>query len=420
MKYRALILALFSLFLLPRAHCQASLFSDAYEAVCNFFSVDPNEGLTTFLSGMIPMGGMAAGMASNYTAVAADSSFLEINPAGSAVLPTTELSLYHNNWIADTRIESVVYTMRLKSLGLAVGGKWLYLPFTEYDDFATRLTAGYYTEAMAIANASYHLLPGYYFYGISLGANFKLAYRSVPDYGDENGVVVEGSGATQSAVAVMVDFGALTRFNFLKLYPAREKNFSLGLSVKNVGPLALGEPLNSLVTFGLAYAPLRPLLFTFDISKPFNLQSLPVSEKMYWGIGYSMNITGFWDIQAGLLLKTSGPRLTVGTTVKINPLVLVVNYTMDLATSISPLNRLSIEAQFQMGDGGRAAISAQVDDLYMRGLEAYAKGNTETAVTLWQQVLVLDPYFEPARTGLETAVAAMELQKRVIEVQKLE
>ncbi len=420
MKNRALIITVLTLFLGVREIAPQSVFSDSYYAVCNFFTIDPNEGLTTFLSTMIPMGGTAAGMASVYTAVCLDSSFLEINPAGSAVLENTELSLYHNNWIADTRIESAVYTMRFKSLGLAIGGKWLYLPFTEYDDFAGRVTAGYFTEATAIANASYHIFPGYYFYGVSLGANLKLAYRSVPDYADGNGIVIQGSGATQSAFAVMADFGALTRFNFLKLYPAREKNFSLGLSVKNIGPPALGDPLNSLATFGLAYAPIRPLLFSFDLSQPFNLQSLSLSEKLYWGIGYSMTISDFWDIQAGVLLKTGNPRLTVGTTIKVNPLVLVVTYTLDLLTQALPLARLSIEAKFQMGDGGRAAVSTQVDDLYMRGLEAYAKGNNDGAIALWKQVLALDPFFEPARTGMETALAAQELLKRVIEVQKLE
>jgi len=420
MKSRALILTLFSLFFCARLVSQKSAFSDSYEAVCNFFLIDPNEGLTTFLSTMIPVGGTAASMASVYTAACTDASFLEINPAGSSVLANTELSLYHNNWIADTRIESAVYTMRFKSLGVAVGGKWLYLPFTEYDDFAGRSTAGYFTEAMAIANASYHILPGYYFYGVSLGANVKFAYRSVPDYADENGIVVEGSGITQSAPAFMADFGALTRFNFLKLYPAREKNFSLGLAVKNIGPPALGEPMPSLATFGMAYSPLRPMLFTVDLSLPFNMQTLALSEGAYWGIGYAMNIASFWDLQAGLLLKPGNPRLTVGTAIKVNPLVLSVTYTLDLLTQFSPLNRLSIEARFLMGDSGRGEISTQVDDLYMRGLEAYAKGNNESAIALWRQVLALDPFFEPARTGLETAIAAQEVLKRVLEVQKLE
>ena len=99
------------------------LFSSAYELIYNLFSVssDPNEGMTVFLSTLIPMGGMAESMGLAYTSVLKDSSFLEINPSGSAVLENTEFSLFHNNWIADTRIEGIVYTHSIGSLGFSFG-----------------------------------------------------------------------------------------------------------------------------------------------------------------------------------------------------------------------------------------------------------------------------------------------------------
>lgn len=407
------VLSLFS------ASAQRLQLSSAYELLVNLFPIDENKGRTVFLSTRIPMGGTAESMGSAYTAVCLDASFLERNPAGSAVLPNTELALYHNNWIADTRIEGLVYTSRFGPLGIALGGKWLYLPFTEYEDFGYRVTTGYYSEMVAIANASWHLFPGYYFYGLAVGANAKLAYRSMPDYGDENGVVIPGSGASQSAVAIMIDAGLLTRFNFLKLYSSREKNFSVGLSLKNLGPPSLGEALPSEATVGLAWSPLRPFMYSFDLTKPFNLVNLSESEKLYFGIGYAMNLTSFWDLQAGLLIK-GGPRLTLGSSIRVNPLVLVVNYTLDLTTQTTPLNRLSIEARFDMGDSGRREKQRQVDDLYILGLEAYARGDIEQAVGLWQEALDMNPYFDPAREGIETARAALRLQQRVLEIQRLE
>jgi len=418
LKHGLLVLTLSSLALFG-ATAQKFQLSSAYELLVNLFPIDENKGRTVFLSTRIPMGGTAESMGSAYTAVCLDASFLEINPAGSAVLPNTELALYHNNWIADTRIEGLVYTSRFGNLGFALGGKWLYVPFTEYEDFGHRVTTGYYSEMLAIANASWHFFPGYYFYGLVVGANAKLAYRSMPDYGDENGVVIPGSGASQSAVAVMIDGGILTRFNFLKLFSSREKNFSVGLSVKNLGLPALGEALPSEATIGLAWSPLRPFMYSFDLTQPFNLVNLSESEKPYFGIGFAMNVSSFWDFQAGLLIK-GGPRLTLGSSIRVNPLVLVVNYTLDLTTQTTPLNRLSIEARFDMGDSGRRDKQRQVDDLYILGLEAYARGDISQAVSFWQEALDMNPYFDPAREGIETARAALRLQQRVLEIQRLE
>ena len=104
----------------------SSIYPSAYELIYSLFSIggeDPNAGQTTFLSALVPVGGSAESMGMAYTAVATNVSFLELNPAGSAVQGQTQFAFYHNNWIADTRIESVAYTMRIGTLGLSLGGK---------------------------------------------------------------------------------------------------------------------------------------------------------------------------------------------------------------------------------------------------------------------------------------------------------
>jgi hypothetical protein len=308
--------------------------------------------------------------------------------------------------------------MRLGTLGLALGGKWLYLPFTEYDDFAGRVTTSYYSEAIGVANASLHLFPGYYFYGLAVGASAKLAYRSIPDYSDDAGTVIPGSGGQQSALAVLADFGVLTRFNLLKLYSSREKNFSVGLAIKNIGPAIKDEPMPTVATAGLAYSFLKPILVSADVSFPVNLVNPALSEAPYWGVGYRMTITDFWKLQAGFLIKGGNPRISVGAALDFSPLE--VNYTLDLTTQFSPLNRMSIEARFDMGDLGRSAKAARAEDLYLQGLDAYAAGDLELAITYWNESLKLNPYFDPARENRDTAQASIELRKRMLELQRLE
>ena len=55
-------------------------------------------------------------------------------------------------------------------------------------------------------NVSYNFFPSYYFSGLSVGANVKVAYRSIPD----------AIYLNQSVFAAMLDVGMLTRFDFLK------------------------------------------------------------------------------------------------------------------------------------------------------------------------------------------------------------
>lgn len=391
----------------------ADTWSDLYASISEWLSPDPHSGQTTFRSLLIPMGGLAEGLATACTAVAKDSSYFEANPAASCMLDYTELAIFHNNWIADTKIEGAVYTIRYKGLGFGAGGKWLYLPFTAYDEYGDRSGAGYYSEAMAGFNASYNFFPGYYFGGIGLGATGKLAYRSMPTVDDD-------STSGNSAVAAMVDLGLLSRFNLLKFYSARTKNSAIGLALKNLGPSVLGDPLPTTATFGLSYSPIRPLLVTLDVTKPINLVDIGDSERLYVAGGALLEVTDFFKVQGGLLIKGGNPRFSIGSSFDVELVRLTVNYTLDLTTQIAPLNRISIQAAFSLGDLGRADLAKKVDSLYLNGLEADARGDIAAAISYWTEALKLDPTFDPARESLKTAQGTVDLQKTMESLQRLE
>lgn len=398
--------------------------ADAYGSLSDFlldmYGIDDNQGLTAMPVLNIPMGGRSEGMAGAFAAVADDVSFLEWNPAGSSMLEKTELAFFHNNWIADTKIEGVVYTIRFNNLGLAAGGKWLYLPFTEYNEYGDRASKGYYSESVATLNASYNLLSGYYFSGISLGVNLKSAFRSVPDYSNDAGNIVEGSGKSQSAFAPMADFGLLTRFNVLKFYYARERNASFALVMRNLGFAVKDDPLPTVATAALSYKPLRPLLFSFDYSVPLNLSEPELSENPYWASGFSARISEFLSMRCGLMAKTGSVRISLGSAVSLQGMDLDFNYTLDLLTQLQPLNRVSIAARFDFGDRGRAEKASKVEELYISGLEAYAQGNIEQALNDWEAALKLDPNFDPAEEGRDAILGALYLEDRIDEIQRIE
>ncbi len=391
---------------------RADAFADVYYIISNILNIDRNAGRTTMRSLLVPMGGLAEGMGGAYTAVSTDSSYFEVNPAASSGLEFTELSVFHNNWIADTKIEGAVYTIRHKNLGFGLGGKWLYLPFTAMNQYGEPSGSGYYSESMAGFNVSYNLFPGFYFSGISAGATAKLAYRSMP-------AVDSGYTEGNSALGVMLDVGLLSRFNFLKMYSSRTKNFSVGLAMRNIGPPVQGDPLPTVAALGLSYRPIRPLIVAIDATQPIDLADPSKSESFYAAAGAQLQITDFFDFHGGLLVKGGNPRISVGSTFDIEMARITVNYTLDLTTQLSPLNRISIQALFSLGDLGRAELSKRIDSLYLLGLEAYSKGDVEEAISLWSQALALDPYFDPARESRDAAEASIQLKETMSELMKI-
>ena len=368
---------------LAEIYGKAEEFSDIFN--------DPNTGLTVFPTLTVPTGGKYEGMGTAYSAVALDSGYLEANPSASSVLDYTELSFLHNNWISDTNVEGVVYTMRLDDLGIGFGGKFLYVPFSSYDDFGERIGEGYYSETVATANVSYNFFSSYYFYGLALGANVKIAYRSVP----------ATSLLDQSALAGLIDVGALTRLNFLKFYSSRSKNFSVGVVLKNLGPLVKNEPLPTVVTIGLAYSPLQPIIIAYDLNIPIGYGQ--GTEQINMAGGLDISVTDFFSIQSGFNYRGSNPRFTLGGSVNLEKVSFVANYTLDLSTQFEAFDRFSIEAKINLGDEGRLALRNKTDEYYLAGVEEFADGNLTKAIAAFEKALELDPDFVPALDYLEEA-----------------
>ncbi|GHV85941.1 hypothetical protein AGMMS50230_15490 [Spirochaetia bacterium] len=400
--------------------------SGFYGTISDLYKTDENAGLTAFPVLRVPMGGRAEGMGTAFTAVADDLTFIEWNPAGSSMLTNTELGFFHNNWIADTKVEGLVFASRLNDLGYAAAAKWLYTPFSEYNMYGDRVSKGYYSEAVATFNVSYNFLAGYYFSGVSLGASLKGAFRFMPDYtdaddrGNNQGQLISGSGRSQSAIMAMVDLGALTRFNLFKFYNAREKNASAALVIRNLGPAVKGDPLPSSITAALSYKPIRPLTLAFDFTIPVNTQKISLSEKPYWALGTNINITKFLSMRAGLLGRSGGYRVTIGSAVDLGKVSLDLNYSLDLLTQITPLNRVSLGVRFNLGDQGRQEKSDRVDSLYLSGLDAYKAGNTEDAKQYWTEALRLNPRFDPAKEGLLLLTESSNLESQILNLQSLE
>lgn len=385
----------------------------SYNLADKFYSLTGNyEGTTGFRSLLIPSGGRAESLGNAYTGLADDISYIDFNPAASSILENTEISLFHNSWIADSAMETIAATTRIKNLGL--GGKisCFYVPFSEYDSFGTKSSSNYYTETTAVFNVSHNFHPGYIFKGLAVGSNIKFSWRGMPDYSDKTtGKTISGSGLEQSALAFMADIGIITQFNFFKFYNSRESNCRAGVSFSNLGAAITGfggsikfdDPLTTSAGIGFSYKPLRPLTFSFEFRQPFDISALDEYQIFYAGTGFCADITSYFSILCGFQLKGANPRFSLGSEFEIFKMRFNLNYSLDLTSSLNPINRISVSAKIKLGDKGRKEIRLKVDELYSYGLSLYAERKYDEAIIAWQEALKLDKYFDPAREAIEIA-----------------
>ena len=409
-------------------------FTDALSRLSDAFSslANGNEGTSSFRSLLIPSGGRAESLGTAFTGLADDISCIEYNPASSATLKQTELAAFHNAWIADAAMETVAATMRKGNIGFGGQIRCFYVPFTEYNSFGERVAGSYYTETTAIFNISYNFLAGYYFKGIALGINAKASWRGIPDYADNNtGAIISGSGLSQSALAVAGDFGMMLQFNAGKLFHSREPNLRIGVNILNAGVaftgfksasgVVLDDALPTSAAIGISYRIVKPLLVTAEFRQPFNM--LNISEYAMWsaGAGVEVRVTNFFSVLGGFLLKGANPRISLGSEFTIfKKITLDINYTLDLTSSLNPVNRISLCAKVPLGDNGRAETQKRIDELYNAGLQYFSEGAYDNAIACWEAVLKIDKRFDPARESIKSAQAQLSLMQKIQDVQRLE
>jgi len=387
--------------------------NDAYATASEWFGLDPNAGQNSFLILTIPGGGKYEGMATAHTAMALDEGYLESNPAGGSFLPKTILSFSHVDWIADSALETISFAYRPEKnedFGIGFNTKFLHVPFTGYNDWGSQYNrygssaVGWYTELIATAAVSYNFLRSFYFGGVSVGASIKAGYRGV------SASLEPG----QNAMSLMGDFGVMTRFNFLKTYAARDMNWGVGATIKNLGAEFIDspDPLPTYASMGLFYKPIRPLTIALDFNVPFNLNG-ETAEKFSMAAGLNAEIASFVSAHTGVLIKTGKPRFTLGADISLKNFTIQTNYTLDLASRTELFDRMSVGIKVDLDTVKQLLIKDDVQELYLSGLDAYAKGDLSIAVGYFENTLSLDPTFKPAREMLSTAREAINLEEEL-------
>ena len=387
--------------------------------------VDEDEGQTSFRSLLIPFGGRTESLGSAYTGLSDDIGYLQFNPGAGSIQKKSQISLFHNMWIADSKMETLAFTTRFKNQPhFSLGGyaSCFYLPFTEYNLFGDRVTSGYYSETFGAINLSYNILAGYDFKGLALGMTLKSGWRGMPDYTDnDSDQIIKGSGLEQSGLAIAGDIGFILQFNFLKYYYSRDPNVRIGFSAQNLGigltgfgkQIKIDDPLPTLFSAGISLRFIKPITLSADIQQPVNLFQMGTYLTPYLNSGISFQFTDFLAVLGGFSLKGGNPRFSAGFEFEVQKIRFNFNYSLDFTTSFSPLNRISLSAKVMLGDKGRSIIDKQVDDYYQRGLIYYAEANWQAAIDVWNEALKLNKRFDPAKLGIQSAQYQIDMFQKI-------
>ncbi|MBN1648451.1 MAG: UPF0164 family protein [Spirochaetales bacterium] len=409
MKHRIYILFLILLLSRPVFAQDYTVYYDWYiDFFTNSFFYDENTGLYAMPILVIPGAGKYEAMGTAYTASKEDGGTMQANPAATALLEHTELAFSHTNWIADSSVEQVFYTTRFEDFGIGARTQIIYANFTKNNDYSEAEAYGTIAEGVVSLNASYNLFSSYTFKGIAVGANVKMAFRNIPAdiYPD------------QSALAIMGDIGALTGFNLFKMYQSREPNFYVGIVGKNIGPPVGEDPLPSELSAGVSYSPIRPLKINLDFNVPFNFSPDIPSNEPNVCLGADLQFTPFLSLQTGIRYDGGNVRITLGSCVDVNNLTLNINYTHDFTTrsySNELLDRISLQATFNLGDRGRKVRQDKLDELFILGYKAYQTGNYEEAILYFRQAVELDPSFDIAKRYLVTIQNLLDASNSLLE-----
>ena len=246
----------------------------------------------------------------------------------------------------------------------------------------------------------------------------------MPDYTDnDTGAIISGSGLSQSGLAFMADLGFMLQFNFLKFYSSRDPNVRIGFAAQNLGIALTGfnqevktdDPLPSTLAAGISVRFIKPIALSVDFVQPVNLFNINTYLLPAINTGLSIQFAPFVSLLAGFSLKGANPRISTGFEFEVAKIRLNLNYTLDLTSSLAPVNRISLSAKLLLGDKGRSLVDAKVDEYYQLGLHYYADARWEDAIVVWEEALKLNRHFDPAIQGIQSARYQIEMFRKIKE-----
>ncbi len=217
----------------------------------------------------------AAGMGNSFTGMANDGSAIEFNPAGLSQIKYPYISLMHLNHGSEMKCEYIhgaLFDTQYGTLGGSVS--YFHLADEEYNVS----TFNYYDITASVAYSKKM------FRKFSAGIAFNFINSKIDKY---------------SASTVMLNIGALYKFEFLNYFNVEKENCAAGACFKNIGPgIKYGSQMENVPlaqNYGVYYKFNKYLNLSSDIIKE---SEMPIK----FGLGIEANIYNSFKLRTGYMI----------------------------------------------------------------------------------------------------------------------
>ncbi|HOP28510.1 MAG TPA: PorV/PorQ family protein [Spirochaetota bacterium] len=193
------------------------------------------------------VGSRPLGMGEAFTAEINDINSLYYNPAGLATLKYPVLSIFHHELILDSRFENISMAQKVYGGWLALSNSFFWVPPFEKIDID-----GNETGEVQFYNGNFSVGYGYDLELFYLGGSVKYIYQKID---------------TLFLSSVAVDVGILKDMYLYSPFDSPLRNFSVGLSIVNLGTNAKDDPLPRMIRFGTSYKMTKWFGFNVDFTE---------------------------------------------------------------------------------------------------------------------------------------------------------
>lgn len=345
----------------------------------------------------IGVGSRPLGMGEAFTGMIEDINSIYYNPAGLGTMRYPVLSVMHQELILDSRFENISAAFPVYDGFMGISSSLFWVPPFEKIDI----------DGNEVGTVQFYNMSNVLAYGMSLGfaevgGSLKYIYQRID---------------TLQLHSYAFDIGILKRLYMYSPFDAPVRNFSIGMSIQNVGTKAMDDPLPRLVRLGASYKLTKWFAFNLDM-----IENLISSSDIYdftYGFDESFRVnTGVEFTYLDLLALRAGYRFNDAGTYSFgmgfNYQVNKVNFSADASYSDAGIFgqvysfTVSCKLMLQIIT---VEDKREAERLYKKGIRRYVKGDVEGAIDEFEQARRKNPYHKNIEQKIEDLKQLKKLKK---------
>ncbi len=346
----------------------------------------------------IGIGSRPIGMGEAFTAATDDLNSVYYNPAGLGTLKYPMLQLMHQELILDSRFEniSLSYPLLGGNLGYSNSVFWV-PPFDKID------IDGNKTGSVYFYNMSNVLAYGYSLGFMEVGGSFKYIYQRID---------------TLQLHSFAFDTGVMKRLYMFSPFDTPVRNFSLGMSMQNLGSRAKDDPLPRLIRLGASYKLTHWLMFNVDaIENMIDSSDLydftsGFDESFRLNTGVEFNYLEILSFRGGYRFNDAGSySLGLGFNYVIKNVSFVIDSSYTDTGIFGPVYSFSITFKL-IPKVITIEDKINAEKHYQRGIRYFIGDDIDAAIAEFKKSRDYNPYHKNVDKKIKDLVELKELKER--------